>query len=170
MENTNIPQNLIPHLATLWDVLRAGFVALGLGLTLWSLWRMAIASRDRSRGQAWLALVVGVLFLNIPSFLDAMSQTFLGQNSIQTLSYQPPASEAQSYVQFAVFLAAIVGLLGIGRGLWLLRDSGQGQGVLARGLFHIGGGVICVNLVETLRLIAQALGGGLPEAVRAIFG
>jgi hypothetical protein len=113
---------------------------------------------------------VGVLFLNVPSFLDALSQTFLGQNSIQALSYQPPATEAQTYVQFAVFLTAIVGLIGLGRGLWLLKDSAQSQGFLARGLVHIFGGIVCVNLVETIRLIAQALGGGLPETVRAIFG
>jgi hypothetical protein len=131
---------------------------------------MAYASRDRGVGRAWAALIVGAIFLNAPAFLDALSQTFLAQNSTQALTYQPPASEGQAYVQFAVFLTAIVGLIGLGRGLWLLKDSGRNQGFMARGLIHIVGGILCVNLVETIRLIAQALGGGLPEAVRAIFG
>jgi hypothetical protein len=170
MAGDNILANVIPHLASLWESLRVLFVVIGLSLTIWSLWRLALASRARGRGQAWASLVVGVIFLNIPSFLDALSQTFLGQSSTQALSYQPPASEGQVYVQFAVFLVALVGLVGVGRGLWLLKDSTQTQGYLARGLIHIGGGIICVNLPPTLRLIAQALGGGLPAAVSSIFG
>jgi hypothetical protein len=170
MPQDNILQNAIPHLASLWITFRAGFIALGLGLTAWSLFRLASDSRDRGRGGAWLALIVGVLFLNAPTFLDTLSQTIIAQNSIQILSYQPPPSMAQVYVQFAVFLTALVGLIGIGRGLWLLKDSNQGQGLLARGLIHIAGGIVCVNLVDTLRLIAMALGGGLPDAVKAIFG
>ncbi|MDR1870717.1 MAG: hypothetical protein LBS60_02115 [Deltaproteobacteria bacterium] len=170
MPYDNILQNVIPHLVALWTILRSGFVVVGFGLIIWSLWRMAHPSRDRGFGLVWPVLAVGALFINLPSFLDTMSQTLLGQNSTQTLSYMPPASNAQSYVQFAVFLAAIAGLIGLGRGLWLLKDATKNQGSLARGLVHIFGGVICVNLVETIRLVAGALGGDLPEAVKAIFG
>jgi hypothetical protein len=170
MPHDNILQNAIPHLASLWDILRTGFVVFGFGLTIWSLCRMAFASRDRGQGRAFKALVVGVLFLNVPAFLDALSQTFLGQNATQALSYLPPATEGQVYVQFAVFLTALVGLVALGRGLWILKNSNNYQGFMGRGMIHICGGVFCVNLVETIRLIAKALGGNLPETVQAIFG
>jgi hypothetical protein len=170
MPHDNIIQNIIPHLAAAWGYLRLGFVVIGLGLLIWSLWQMAVKSPNHGQGRVWAALTIGILFINIPGFLDTMAQTVIGQNSVQALSYQPPSNPAQAYVRFTVFVAAIVGLLGLGRGLWLLKDSTQDKGHLARGLVHIIGGIFCINLVETIRLIAQALGGSLPEVVRTIFG
>jgi hypothetical protein len=170
MPHDSILQNIIPHLASLWESLKTGFLAVGLGLTVWSLGRAAVKGQSPDRRISWAALVIGVLFLNTPSLLDALSRTVLGQSSVQTLSYRPPAQPADVYIRFSVFLVAVVGLIGLGRGLWLLKDSAGDRGALSRGLIHIAGGILCINLVATIRLMAQALGGGLPDVVRSIFG
>jgi hypothetical protein len=170
MPHDSILENILPHLSSLWEYLRLGFYVLGLGLTFWSLWQMAFHNRTQGLDRLWPAVAAGILFLNLPAFMDALAQTFLGQNSVQTLSYQPPAHPAQAYIRFAVFLAALAGLAALGRGLWLLKDSAQDRGLLSRSLIHIAGGIVCINLVDTVRIIAQALGGGLPDVVRTIFG
>jgi hypothetical protein len=75
MPHDNIIQNVIPHLASLWIALRTGFVAQGLGLTVWTFSYLAFASRDLGLGGVWSVLAVGVLFLISPAFLEAISQT-----------------------------------------------------------------------------------------------
>ena len=64
--------------------------------------------------------------------------TVFNQTSEQALSYSPPASPGSVYIQFAVYGIATVGVIGIIRGLCLLRDTPNQAMSWARALPLVG--------------------------------
>ena len=84
----------------------------------------AISHKHRfNRSTAVWTFVCAVLLLNLPALMDSLSMTVFNQSSEQSLSYSPPSSPGSVYIQFAVYAIATVGLIGIARGLCLMRDT-----------------------------------------------
>ena len=96
--------------------------------------------------------------------------TVFNQTSEQSLSYSPPASPGAVYIQFAVYAIQTVGLIGIMRGLCLLRDTPNQSMNFSRGIVHLFGGIIAVNLVSFLRGIGATVGGDVQTYVAKIIG
>jgi hypothetical protein len=166
----SILDNVIPHLREWWRVIHIIFYALGFGLLVFSLGRYPRDKRQEAGSRALLGTVVGVILLNTPAFLNAMATTVFNQDSIESLTYSPPAHEAQTYVQFSVYVVALVGLIGIGRGVYMLKRSSSEGGQFERGVVHIFGGILCVNFVEFLRILGVTLGGDIDSVVRFVIG
>ncbi|MDR1546039.1 MAG: hypothetical protein LBU12_04880 [Deltaproteobacteria bacterium] len=168
MPESDVLNRLASHLEVWRGVTFLLIEAMGLWLFVSGL--MALAGREQSRGRVCATLAAGALMLNVPGLLDALAQTFFAQNSAQALSYHPPAHAAASYVRFAVLLVNLTGLAGVGRGLYLLkRTAGEGGG-LPRALVHIVGGVLCVNIVEFIKLLAVSAGGQVEAVTNAVLG
>ncbi|MDR1486765.1 MAG: hypothetical protein LBT62_02045 [Deltaproteobacteria bacterium] len=168
--NQDLLLNLIPHLETWWGVLEVIVAAIGLFLVVSGLVGLS-GRQDGGKKRALLTLIAGTLMLNAPSLLDAFAQTLFTQNSAEVLSYHPPDSNpASGYIRLAVLAVALTGLIGVARGLYLMRLSPGEGGGLARALVHMTGGVICVNLVEFLKLLAASLGGDVEILVTSILG
>ena len=96
--------------------------------------------------------------------------TVFNQTSEQALSYSPPASPGSVYIQFAVYGIATVGVIGIIRGLCLLRDTPNQAMNFNRCIVHLFGGIIAVNLVTFLRGIGATLGGDVQTTIVKIIG
>ena len=96
--------------------------------------------------------------------------TVFNQTSEQSLSYSPPSSPGSVYIQFAVYAIQTVGLIGIMRGLCLLRDTPNQSMNFSRGIVHLFGGIIAVNLVNFLRGIGATVGGDVQTYVAKIIG
>ena len=64
----------------------------------------------------------------------------------------------------------IIGLIGIVRGLCLLRDTPNQPKNFSRAFVHMIGGIIAVNLVEFLRGIGATLGGDVQSHINTILG
>ena len=117
-------------------------------------------------GTFWAA----VLLLNLPSLMDALSMTVFNQTSEQSLGYSPPSSPGAIYIQFAVYAIQIVGVIGIARGVCLLRDTPNQAMNFSRGIVHLFGGTLAVNLVSFLRGIGATVGGDVQTYVAKIIG
>ncbi len=166
----NYIANVIPHLQQWWPVIVLLSYLIGLGFGVVSLVQ-AISQKQRfNRSVAVWTFWVAVLLLNLPSLMDSLSMTVFNQTSEQSLSYSPPASPGAVYIQFAVYAIQTVGLIGIMRGLCLLRDTPNQSMNFSRGIVHLFGGIIAVNLVNFLRGIGATVGGDVQTYVAKIIG
>lgn len=167
---TDILANLVPHLEVWWGVLLVIITMIGLALTVSGLLGLASARPGGGGKKAFLTLLAGAVLLNAPELLDALSQTLLGGDSADLLSYRPPAHAAAGYLRVAVLAVGLVGLVGVARGVCILRLTGGEGGGLPRALAHIVGGVLCVNLTEFLKILAATFGGDVEAVVSALVG
>lgn len=166
----NYVANVIPHLQQWWPSLIRLFYLIGVIFGVASLIQ-AISPKHRfNRGVAAWAFVTAVLLLNFPALMDSLAMTVFNQSSEQTLSYSPPASPGSVYIQFAVYAIATVGIIGIARGLCLIRDASRQPMNFPRGIVHIFGGIIAVNLVTFLRGIGATIGGDVQTYIARIIG
>jgi hypothetical protein len=168
MPYENILTNLLPHLESWWFVLELLFYLLGFGLFVLSLAKLVGSRRDKAWGELALALAAGILLINSPALLDSLSRSLFGHSSVQSLSYRPPEHPARVYIQFSFYVIALVGLIGVGRGIFILKDASIRPGQLSRALVHIFGGVLCINLESTLTFLARTMGSHVQGLVASI--
>ena len=166
----NYVANVIPHLQQWWPVLIRLAYLVGLVFAVIS-FAQAVSQKHRfNRTTAVWSLCCAVLLLNLPTRMDSLSMTVFNQSSEQTLSYSPPASPGSVYIQFAVYAIATVGVIGIARGICLLRDTPNQAMNFSRGIVHLFGGIIAVNLVTFLRGIGSTIGGDVQTYIASIIG
>jgi hypothetical protein len=170
MPHDNVIANLIPHIAAWWGTITVILTLCGFLLFMWSITSLAAKNGRRSTGRIILALVSAILLVNIGGLLDALSATLLGGESVHSLSYQAPDHPARYYIQFAIYLVALIGLIGIGRGIIILKDCQDQPGRLTAALAHIFGGILCVNLVATLKIMGRSMGREVLELITSITG
>ena len=166
----NYVANVIPHLQQWWPVIVLLSYLIGLGFGVVSLVQAVSQKQRFNRSIAVWTFWVAVLLLNLPSLMDSLSMTVFNQTSEQSLSYSPPSSPGAVYIQFAVYAIQTVGLIGIMRGLCLLRDTPNQSMNFSRGIVHLFGGIIAVNLVNFLRGIGATVGGDVQTYVAKIIG
>ena len=166
----NYIANVIPHLQQWWPVIVLLSYLIGLGFGVVSLVQAVSQKQRFNRSIAVWTFWVAVLLLNLPSLMDSLSMTVFNQTSEQSLSYSPPSSPGAVYIQFAVYAIQTVGLIGIMRGLCLLRDTPNQSMNFSRGIVHLFGGIIAVNLVSFLRGIGATVGGDVQTYVAKIIG
>jgi hypothetical protein len=166
----NYVANVIPHLQQWWPVLvRLSYLA-GVVFAVVSL-AQAVSQKQRFNHSlaAW-SFFCAVLLLNLPTLMDSLSMTIFNQTSDQSLSYSPPSSPGSVYIQFAVYAIATVGVIGIARGVCLMRDTPNQVMNFSRGIMHLFGGIIAVNLVTFLRGIGATIGGDVQTYIAKIIG
>ena len=83
---------------------------------------------------------------------------------------QPAFVPGSIYIQFAVYAIASIGVIGIARGLCLIRDTPNQSMNLSRGLVHLFGGILAVNLVTFLRGLGATVGGDVQTYIANIIG
>ncbi len=167
---TSYVANVIPHLQAWWPVLFILAYFSGFIFFLVSCAQLISHEHRYQRTIAIWSFSRSILLLNIPPFLDALAMTIFNQSSEQSLQYTPPASFGSEYIQFAVFAIALVGLIGIIRGTFLLRSTAQQASHFYSGLVHMCGGILAVNLVTFLRGIGATIGGDVQTYITTIIG
>ena len=166
----NYVANVIPHLQAWWPVLILLSYLVGIALAMVAA-AQAISQKQRfNRSTAIWSFWSAVLLLNLPTLMDSLSMTVFNQTSEQALSYSPPASPGSVYLQFAVYAIMTVGVIGIARGICLMRDTPNQSMNMSRGLVHIFGGIIAVNIVTFLRGIGATVGGDVQTYIARIIG
>ncbi|MDR1038081.1 MAG: hypothetical protein LBT40_16415 [Deltaproteobacteria bacterium] len=171
MTQDTVLTTLTSHLQGWWGVVTALLCLAGFAITVVSVASIARRGGAAARwGAVAFALAAGVLLLNLPGLLDSLAYSLFGHGSVQGLSYSPPEHAASDYVRFAIHLLALVGLVGLGRGVLLLKDAPDRPGQMGRALTHIAGGILCVNFPATLKIIARSLGTDVVGIVAVITG
>jgi hypothetical protein len=102
--------------------------------------------------------------------MDSLSMTVFNQSSEQSLSYSPPSHPGSIYLQFAVYGIMTVGVIGIARGISLMRDTPNQAMNLSRGIIHLFGGILAVNIIPFLRGIGATVGGDVQSYITTIIG
>lgn len=116
-------------------------------------------------------LMVGAIFIYFPTGLDMVMQTTFGYTNI--LQYAPVNSENQAFSTLfgngsavgrpLTMIIQVIGLIAFVRG-WVLiaRSASQGQppGGTGKGLIHVFGGILAINIVGTINMINNTLYGG----------
>ena len=166
----NYVANVIPHLQQWWNTIIILAYLIGIALAMLSC-AQAVSHRNRNaRSMAIWTFFSAVLLLNLPALMDSLSMTVFNQSSEQSLSYAPPSSPGSVYIQFAVYAIMTVGVIGIARGICLLRDSQSHAGNVARGIVHLFGGILAVNIVTFLRGLGATVGGDVQSYITTIIG
>lgn len=158
----NYVANVIPHLQQWWPVIIRLAYLIGIVFAVVSLVQAVSRKQRFNRSTAIWSFICAVLLLNLPALMDSLSMTVFNQSSEQALSYSPPSSPGSIYIQFAVY--------GIARGLCLIRDTPNQSMNLSRGLVHLFGGILAVNLVTFLRGLGATVGGDVQTYIANIIG
>ena len=166
----NYVANVIPHIQQWWPVLIRLAYLIGVAFAVISM-IAAVSQKQRfNRSVAVWTFCCAVLLLNLPTLMDSLAMTVFNQSSEQTLSYSPPSSPGAVYIQFAVYAIATIGIIGIVRGLCLLRDTPNQNANVGRAIVHLFGGILAINLVTFLRGIGATIGGDVQAYITTILG
>jgi hypothetical protein len=166
----NYVANVIPHLQQWWPVIITLAYLVGVAFTVVAAVQ-AISQKQRfNRSTAAWTFLAAVLLLNFPTLMDSLSMTVFNQGSEQALSYSPPSNPGSVYIQFAAYGIMTVGAIGIARGICLLRDTPNQAMNMSRGIVHLFGGILAVNIIPFLRGVGATVGGDVQTYVAKIIG
>ncbi|OGV49302.1 MAG: hypothetical protein A3F46_03260 [Legionellales bacterium RIFCSPHIGHO2_12_FULL_42_9] len=117
-------------------------------------------SSHASMKEPFVYFIVAGFLLFFPSGLDVMLNTMFGNSSI--LAYHSMGSEIDKFGQSVVLIMQTLGLVAFVRG-WVLiarsASSGGGQpGSIGKGLTHVIGGILAINIVQTINIIYNTIG------------
>jgi hypothetical protein len=119
-----------------------------------------MAKDSRRMGFGIGSIVIGTLLLGLPTVVAAVAGTFFGSESaiLSNGQFVQPQG-ATELVRGVLAFVMVVGLLGIFKGLTILRKLGEGSGASAAHAFtYIVGGACCMNIVALLKAVANTLG------------
>lgn len=130
---------------------------------------IGLTKRDVPPGGCVVQIMVGACFVSFPRFMSILSATFFNMESNASIlsetagGYMSPLSfPAQMFVNFSIFIIQIVGLFAVFRGLKVIADISmshqrQPQAMHTAVIFIIAG-IVCVNILFALELVANTLG------------
>ena len=106
-----------------------------------------------------VGIFIGSCLIFSPTIIDVSLTSVFGSNSI--LAYPSDQSSWDKLSETLVLIVNVVGGIAFIRGLYHMHRVGQGQaqqGTFAKGMVHIIGGVLAMNIVGTTNVIFNALG------------
>ncbi len=108
-------------------------------------------------------LIVAAVFIYLPTGLSIILNSTFGQSNVLAYSELPSAFDlSETNGGFALLkLLQLIGVMAFVRGWVLLaRSAGQGSqpGGFGKGLMHVFGGVLLMNIVGTIRVVYNTLG------------
>ena len=119
----------------------------------------ASASPDGIKGSI-VKLLIGIVLIYLPSTINIGVATFWGNSKI--LEYTSDSSGTLGEAkEGAVALMQIIGYVSFVRGLILLNRASQSNaqpGTVGKGILHLVGGVLSINIVGTLEIVQNTFG------------
>ncbi|MDA8029169.1 MAG: hypothetical protein M0Z25_09360 [Nitrospiraceae bacterium] len=169
----NVFSQMVAEYASLFSMLTMAAGALGIGLGGYGLRNMALSKLQREPGVAGLwPFASGAMLVNAGTWMDGVSQTFLQTSSYHALAYSGASGPgASAFVAFAVDTVQLAGFVGVIRGLYGLRLETRGSGApggRATSLGQIVFGTLAVNIVPTLHLAGNTIGGPLQSFINRV--
>lgn len=128
-------------------------------------YKTAFMSASSSLLGPFAVLIIGIMLMHTPGVLSIFFMSVYGSSDVQnTLTWTSAASSDAWYSALVpmIGLIQVIGICAFIRGwLLLLRGAGEqqsGPGSIGKGLIHIVGGVMAVNITGTIDLINRSLG------------
>lgn len=175
MQNVHMTdvQSALVHLSASYPSIKRLIFAvtflMGLSLTVSALYKLKVYGELRtmmatqtSLKEPMAALFVAAIFLYLPSAMDSMMLTTFGSQQIMPLSYiTTKQSDFQQGLTALLGLIQIIGLISFIKGWHIVATSAQqgraGAG-LGKGLTHILGGLLSINIVATKEMVWNTFG------------
>ena len=146
----------------------------GIGIALGAVFRLkklgvrsAMMGGDGSYAGPLVQLLIGAALVYSPSLLSAINTTFWGDPAFQTaLSWSSQNSGSGSQIVAVITplvgIIKLIGCIAFLRG-WLIltrMGSGGGQqpGQISKGIVHIIGGTLAMNITQTMTVVMATLG------------
>jgi intracellular multiplication protein IcmC len=132
--------------------------------------RSAMSSNNANMKEPMVYLLVAAIFIYLPTGLQIILNTTFGSADANILAYQPVNNGIGSTLfgsgsnigQSLTLIIQAIGIVAFVRG-WILiaRSASQGQqpGGTGKGLVHVFGGILAMNIVVTLEIINNTLYG-----------
>lgn len=175
--HANVLQNIANTLEPVEKLITASAYVMGIAFGVKALQTLKVYGESRtmmsshgSLKEPLIYFLVSAVFLFVPTGLNVVLSTTFGSSNI--LQYAPINSQNSAiYTLFGpgstvgwslTKIIQVIGLIAFIRG-WILiaRAAGQGQqpGGTGKGLMHVFGGILAINIVQTLTIINNTLYG-----------
>ena len=168
--------SMLTNLSSALQGLEQTFLLLAAVVGLWLIGRglLQLRSTPTSPGRPIVGLstlFVGMLLFSLKALLDAASRTLFEQEAAlnSQLNLTQGTGIIEPYVQFAVTIVVLLGIYSVLKGLlYLQRSSAQEQYVWSA-LSHLGGGIICINIITFAKIVGNSAGGVLQDLINKLF-
>lgn len=124
--------------------------------------RTAFMSVEMSLVGPFLQFFIGVALFYMPNFIAAINVTIFTSSGVEnTLSYTSSSVDYDSYVEPVLGVIQIIGMISFIRGWVMLSKAtnpGQQPGAISKGITHVVGGILAVNIRTFITVIYQTLG------------
>lgn len=174
----NIFSNLLPSLFNIEKLVTACAYVIGISLIIRGVMALKQVGEHRSHMSQHHTLkepmyyfLSGSFLLFLPTGVNVFLASTFGTNDILSYSalntFNPFINSLSSSGDFGHALVMVVQIFGIVSFIhgWLIisktgGQSGHQQGGFGKGLMHIFGGILALNIVQTLNIISNTLYGG----------
>ncbi len=173
MDTVSILSNIAKSLLPVQSLISGGAYLMGIGFAIKAL--ITLKSHSESRGAAssnssikepFVYLLVGGLLLYLPTTFSVLMNTTFGYSSVLAYSQESTMSDwlgGNNQLGLAVTtIIETIGLYAFVRG-WVLvvraSTTGQPPGGVGKGLTHVFGGILAINIVGTIELVNNTLTG-----------
>ncbi len=163
--------NLATQLGPVQQLITGTAYLMGVSFAVRALYHMKIygeartmmASHTNAKEPLMYFFVAGILMF-IPTGVDLMMATTFGTNNILAYSEWPSTNPIGLGGRAILYLVQVIGLIAFIRGwLYMAKSQQQGaQGGFGKGLTHVFGGLLAMNIVGTATMISNTLGVTLP--------
>lgn len=127
---------------------------------------MSTAQRGEIAGPA-VHIVVGAIMFYFPSTLSTTLNTVFGTSQLTEISQiidYPSLAQSERWSKLSEIIQKymyLIGLIAFVRGWVLLSKMGHAgaqPGQIGKGLIHIIGGILLINIVQTVNILAETFG------------
>lgn len=116
-------------------------------------------SREHSLMGPIIMLSVGAMLLYLPSSVQVGMTTFWADPN--PYAYLKQKDQWSEFINVCFTIVQLIGTIAFIRGLVLISHLGSGggqHGTMSKGMTHIIGGILCINIYEFIKVITATLG------------
>lgn len=126
--------------------------------------RTAFMSVEMSMVGPMIQFFIGVALFYSPMFIASLNLTIFSSSGVEyELSYTSSTIDYDTYVEPVLGVIQIIGMIAFIRGWTMLSKAtnpGQQPGAISKGLTHVVGGLLAVNIRTFITVVYQTLGLG----------
>lgn len=124
--------------------------------------RTAFMSVEMSMVGPLIQFVIGVALFYSPTFISSLNLTIFSSSGVEyELSYTSSTVDYDTYVEPVLGVIQIIGMIAFIRGWVMLSKAtnpGQQPGAISKGITHVVGGLLAVNIRTFITVVYQTLG------------
>jgi intracellular multiplication protein IcmC len=157
---------LIQNLGIMGNIFQTIAVLMGLGLFMGSIFKLkrygemrTMMSHQMTIAAPLMMMLGGIMLLCLPFVLHTALLNFWASNN--PMRYVPSGSPWEQIIPAIVIFVRLIGVGAFMRGIVLFSRAGGEhgqQGMMAKAVLHMLGGLLCVNIVATVHLLKAIIG------------